>query len=124
MFSQFSHSTSGRTHALDDVKRDLITVTPPNRTAADEKLPPSEHKYPHDESSGRSSGANTTESDTIERLMMTPVSDPKKSAIKLTRMGYPAEAAVVNRSTPPPAPLAAMRFGAIKTLMQTFRSKT
>lgn len=120
MFSQFARSTSGRTHALDDVKKDL--VTPTDRTSAVKKLSPSELEFPREESSGH--GADTTESDTIEQIMVTPVSDPKKSAMKLTRMGYPAEAAVVNRSTPPPAPLAAMRFGAIKTLMQTFRSKT
>jgi hypothetical protein len=69
-------------------------------------------------------GADTTESDTIEQFIATPVSDPKKSAVKLTRMGYPAEAAIANRSTPPLPPLANTRFGALKTFMQTLRSKT
>jgi len=128
-----SRSASGQTQTLADVKRDLLFESPSldrEKSPSPESVRPplgsqylQGNYYHREESSGRSvDGADTTESDTIEQIIAIPVSDPKKSAVKLTRMGYPAEAANINRSTPPP--LSTTRFGAFKTFVQTLRSKT
>ncbi len=69
-----------------------------------------------------SSTEGETETETIERVVVTSASNPKKSAKKLARMGYPVDASAVVRSSPTPS--TSKRFGAIKSFVQTIRGKT
>ncbi|KAF8813725.1 hypothetical protein BYT27DRAFT_7206524 [Phlegmacium glaucopus] len=68
------------------------------------------------------------ESPPLYRVSTAPLSNPVRgkrevrSANKLTRMGYPANEQAVTRPSPPTPPTS-KRFGAIKSLMQTFKGK-
>lgn len=74
------------------------------------------------ESLGRvSSTEGETETDTVVRVVAASVSDPKKSAKKLARMGYPVDASAIVRNSP--ATSTSKRFGVIRSIVQTIRGK-
>ena len=140
-----SHSTSATDHSLAQLNHDTEnysalqptsnteTISPIPSTKTDFSRPVMSLQPPPDESLSRVSsfdgGADTEiESPSLYRVSTAPLSNINRgkrevrTANKLMRMGYPATEQAVSRASPS-SPPTSKRFGAIKSLVQTFKGK-